>query len=86
MTPGTTAMLRTIVSASSASGRPNSTSAAMPSSIGAAALNAAARSGACISVTSLPMKTGTSVSTPATTSPVTNIATYSQRVWRMKCQ
>ena len=75
VTPGTTALLRTRLSASIASGRPISTTATMPSSIGVAASKAAARSGACISVTSLPMKTGIAVSISATHSPVANIAT-----------
>ncbi len=74
VTPGTTALLRTRLSASSVSGRNTSTSAAMPISMGVAAWKAAARSLASISVTSLPMNTGISVSTSATPSPVTNIA------------
>ena len=59
VTPGTTALLRTRLSASSASGRPMSDDGApcRPASAAPRA-NAAARSVACISVTSLPMKTG----------------------------
>ena len=86
VTPGSTALLRTRLSASSVSGRPNSTIAAMAASVGVAARNAAARSSACISVTSLPMNTGISVSISATARPVTNIAANSQRVCRTKCQ
>ena len=66
VTPGTTALLRTRLSASIASGRPISTIAAIASSVGVAARKASARSAACISVTSLPMKTGISVSISAT--------------------
>ena len=46
VTPGTTALLRTRLSASSVSGRPTRTSSAMPISIGSACRNAAGRSGA----------------------------------------
>ena len=83
---GRTALLRTRLSASNAIGRPISTTPTMPSSAGRAAANAAARSAACISVTSRPMKTGISVSSSATPSPVANIARYKPRVWRAKCQ
>ena len=86
VTPGTTALLRTRLSASSESGRPISTTAAMPRSIGAAALSAAARSLVCISVTSLPMNTGISVSISATARPVANIVRYRPRVCWTKCQ
>jgi hypothetical protein len=86
VTPGSTALLRTRLSSSSASGRPMSTSAAMPMSAGSAPASAAARSVDSISRTSLPMKTGISVSISATARPVANIATKSPRVWRMKCQ
>ncbi len=44
VTPGTTALLRMRLSASSVSGRPISTTSAMPTSTGMAAPNAAARS------------------------------------------
>jgi hypothetical protein len=74
VTPGTTALLRTRLSASNVSGRPMSTTSAIPINIGSAAANAAARSAACISVTSLPMNTGISVSISATARPVANIA------------
>ena len=58
----------------------------MPASMGSAALNAAARSAACISVTRRPMNTGISVSISATTTPVANIAANSHFVCRTKCQ
>ena len=86
VTPGMTALLRTRLSASSVSGRNTSTIAPMSSSIGVAARKAAARSAASISVTSLPMNTGISVSISATARPVTNIAANSHRVCRTKCQ
>ncbi len=74
VTFGTTALLRTRLSAKRVTGRPTSTARAIPTSIGSAAANAAARSSACISVTSLPMNTGIRVSMSATRMPVTNIA------------
>ncbi len=86
VTPGTTALLRTRLSASSVSGRNTSTSTAIRISDGIAAWNAVVRSSCSISVTSLPMNTGISVSTSATASPVTNIAANSQRVCPTKCQ
>jgi hypothetical protein len=82
VTPGTTALLRTRLSSSSAAGRPKSTSAAIPSSEGSAACSAAARSAASISATMRPMNTGISVSISATSSPVQNIAANSPRVCR----
>ena len=69
VTPGTTALLRTRLSASSVSGRPIRMIAAMPISIGSAAWKAAARSAASMSVTSLPMNTGIAVSISATHKP-----------------
>ena len=74
VTPGTTALLRTRLSASSASGRPMTTRSAMPMSAGSACWNAARRSGVCMRATRRPMKTGIEVSISATARPVTNIA------------
>ena len=74
VTPGSTALLRTRLSASSASGRPTSTSTAIASRLGIASCSAAARSVDSISATRRPMKTGISVSINATTRPVANIA------------
>ena len=75
VTPGITALLRTIESARIASGRAISTRAAMTSNSGASAITAARGSGTVISPTSLPMKSGITVSSSATVAPNTNIAT-----------
>ena len=74
VTPGSTALLRTRLSASIASGRPTRISSAMPASIGPDSANAAARSAFSISPTSLPMKRGITVSISATARPVHSIA------------
>ncbi len=86
VTPGITALLRTIESARIASGRAISTRAAIASSSGACASTAARGSGVVISPTSLPMKRGITVSSRATVAPNTNIATYSRGDWRTKCR
>ena len=86
VTPGTTMLLRTRLSTSSTSGRPNSTSADMPSSIGIAPASAAARSVASIRRTRRPMNSGITVSISATARPVTNSVAYRPLVWRTKCQ
>ena len=82
VTPGTTALLRTRLSSSSASGRPISTSSAMPTSIGSSSASAAARSAFSISRTRRPMNSGIRVSISATSRPVANMVANRPRAWR----
>ena len=72
--PGTTALLRTRLSARSASGLPISTSAPIPISAGRARAIAASRWSVCMSETRRPMNQGIEVSMSATSRPVANIA------------
>ena len=84
--PGISAFWRIAMSTRITSGRTMSTSATMPSSIGACCARAAWRSAASISDTSLPRNTGITVSISATARLVANISAYQPRVWRTKCQ
>ena len=71
---------------SSASGRPSSSSAAMPSSAGHASSHS--RSGACVESrdTSRPIMVGMAASTSATSRPATNRAANKPRAWPTKCR
>ncbi len=63
-----------------------STSPTIPASIGHSRASAACRSVASISETSLPMKSGITVSSSATARLAANIAAYQPLVWLTKCQ
>ena len=75
VTPGISALWRIAMSAICSSGRTISTTSIIADSTGAFAASAAARSGAAISATSWPMKTGMLISASATPRLVTTMAT-----------